>query len=81
VSFKLSGHRRWGNPVSTSRDVVVTTISRNSIGVDGATVHGAKLGRAFVQVTGIEYCKVGVACPDLAMLWRLNVIVVKSFAT
>ena len=81
VRFKLGSGFRWGNPVSTSRDVVVTTISRNSIGVDAATVHAAKLGRATVQVTGIESCKAGVACPDLALLWRLDVIVVKTFAS
>jgi hypothetical protein len=80
VRFVLGSGYRWGNPVSTSRDVVVTTISRNSIGVDGATVHAAKLGRATVQVTGVVWCKAGVACPDLALLWRLDVIVVKTFS-
>jgi hypothetical protein len=81
VRFKLGSGFRWGDPVSSSRDVVVTTVSRDSIGVDAATVHAAKLGRATVQVTGVEWCKAGVACPDLALLWRLDVIVVKSFAT
>jgi len=79
VRFKLSSNFRWGNPVSSSRDVVVTTISRNSVGVNAATLHAAAIGRATVQVTGVENCKVGVACPDLALLWRLDVIVVKSF--
>ena len=81
VRFVLGSGYRWGDPVSTSRDVVVTTVSRNSIGVDGATVHAAKLGRATVQVTGVVWCKAGVACPDLALLWRLDVIVVKTFAS
>jgi hypothetical protein len=81
VRFKLGSGFRWGDPVSSSRDVVVTSISRNSIGVDAATVHAVKLGRATVQVTGIESCKAGVACPDLALLWRLDVIVVKTFAS
>jgi hypothetical protein len=80
VRFVLGSGYRWGDPVSTSRDVVVTTVSRNSIGVDGATVHAAKLGRATVQVTGVVWCKAGVACPDLALLWRLDVIVVKTFS-
>jgi hypothetical protein len=26
------------------------------------------------------WCKAGVACPDLALLWRLDVIVVKTFS-
>jgi hypothetical protein len=80
VRFVLGSGYRWGDPVSTSRDVVVTTVSRNSIGVDGATVHAAKLGRATVQVTGVVWCKAGVACPDLALLWRLDVIVVRTFS-
>ena len=80
VRFVLGSGYRWGDPVSTSRDVVVTTVSRNSIGVDGATVRAAKLGRATVQVTGVVWCKAGVACPDLALLWRLDVIVVKTFS-
>jgi hypothetical protein len=81
VRFRLGSGFRWGNPVSSSRDVVVRTISRDSIGVDGATLHAAKMGRATVQVTGIEYCKPDVACPDLALLWRLDVIVVKSISS
>jgi hypothetical protein len=81
AQFKLSGNFRWGNPVSSSRDVVVRSITHNSIGVDGATLHAAKVGRATVQVTGVEACKVGVACPDLALLQRLNVIVVRSFTS
>jgi hypothetical protein len=81
VRFTLGSGFRWGNPVSTSRDVVVTTISRDAKGVDAATVHAAKIGRAIVEVTGVEFCNAGVACPDLALLWRLDVIVVKSFAS
>jgi hypothetical protein len=81
VRFKLGSGFRWGNPVSSSRAVVVTTMSRDSIGVDAATLHAAKIGSATVQATGIEYCKPDVACPDLALLWRLNVIVVKKLTS
>jgi hypothetical protein len=55
--------------------VVVTTISRNSIGVHDFTLHAAAIGRATIHVTGTVYCKSGVACPELALLWTLKVIV------
>jgi hypothetical protein len=56
----------------------VTTISRNSITVTGATLHAAKIGHATIRATGTVYCKPGVACPDLALLWSLKVIVTKN---
>jgi len=81
VRVKLRSGYRWGYPVSNSRAVVVTTISRNSIGVDAMTLHAATLGRATIRVTGTVYCKPGVACPELALLWNLKVIVTKTGAT
>jgi hypothetical protein len=78
IRIKLRSGFRWGYPVSTSADVVVTTISRNSITVTGATLHAAKIGHATIRATGTVYCKPGVACPDLALLWSLKVIVTKN---
>jgi hypothetical protein len=75
VRVKLRSGFRWGYPVSNSRSVVVTTISRSSIGVIGFTVHAAAIGHALIRVTGTVYCKPGVACPELALLWSLKVIV------
>ena len=75
VRVKLRKGFRWGYPVSNSRSVVVTTMSRSSIGVNDFTVHAASVGHAMVRVTGTVYCKSGVACPDLALLWSLKVIV------
>ena len=67
--------------MSNSRAVVVTTISRDSIGVDAVTLHAAAIGRATIRTTGTVYCKPGVACPDLALLWTLRVIVTKAVST
>jgi hypothetical protein len=75
VRIKLLSGFRWGYLASSSRDVVVTAISRSSIGVNGATLHAAAIGRATIRSAGTVYCKPGVACPDLAMLWILKVIV------
>jgi hypothetical protein len=75
VRIKLRSGFRWGYPVSNSPDVVVTEISRTSIGVTSATLHAAAVGRATIRTTGTVYCKPGVACPDLALLWILRVIV------
>jgi hypothetical protein len=75
VQVKLRSGFRWGYPVSNARSVVVTTISRSSIGVNDFIVHAASVGHAMIRVTGTVYCKSGVACPDLALLWSLKVIV------
>jgi|GEM_PF-2095913 len=81
VRVKLRSGFRWGYPASNSRAVVVTTISRGSMGVDAVTLHAAAIGRATIRTTGTVYCKPGVACPDLALLWSLKVIVTKSAST
>ncbi len=78
VHIKLRSGFRWGYPVSNSPEVVVTSISRTSIGVNAATLHAAKIGHATIRATGTVYCKPGVACPDLALLWSLKVIVTKN---
>ncbi len=75
VHIKFRSGFRWGYPVSTSRAVVVSDISRDSIGVFAATLHAAATGRATIRATGTVYCKSGVACPELALLWILQVIV------
>jgi hypothetical protein len=54
---------------------VVTNIAHGSMGVDAVTLHAAAVGRATIHTTGTVYCKPGVACPDLALLWSLRVIV------
>jgi hypothetical protein len=81
VRIKLRSGFRWGYPMSDSRAVVVTTISRSSFGVNAVTLHAAAIGRATIRTTGTVYCKPGVACPDLALLWSLIVIVTKNVTT
>jgi len=78
VRIKFRSGFRWGYPVSSSSVVVVTSITRTSIGVNAATLHAAKIGHATIRATGTVYCKPGVACPDLALLWSLKVIVTKN---
>ncbi len=73
--IKLRSGFRWGDPRSNSKDVVVTKIAHGSMGVDAITLHAAAVGRATIRTTGTVYCKPGVACPDLALLWTLKVIV------
>jgi hypothetical protein len=75
VRIKLRSGFRWGYPLSTSKAVVVTTISRSSAGVSAATLHAAVVGHAIIRVTGTVSCKPGVACPDLALLWMLKITV------
>jgi hypothetical protein len=81
VRLKLRSGFRWGYPISNAKAVTVSTISRNSIGVDAVTLHAAALGRALIHTTGTIYCKPGRACPDLALLWTFKVIVIKSATT
>jgi hypothetical protein len=75
VRIKLRSGFRWGVPVSNSKSVVVTKVAHGSMGVDAVTLHAAAVGRATLRTTGTVYCKPGVACPDLALLWSLRVIV------
>jgi hypothetical protein len=75
VRIRLRTGFRWGYPTSSSRAVIVTNISRDSVGVVAATLHASVSGRATIRTTGTVYCMPGVACPDLALLWSLEVIV------
>jgi hypothetical protein len=75
VRIKMRSGFRWGYPISTSRDVVVTAISRTSLSVTDFTMHAAAPGNAWIRVTGTVACRPGVACPQLALLWSIKVIV------
>jgi len=73
--IKMRSGFRWGVPVSNSKAIVVTKIARDTEGVDAVTLHAAAVGHATIRTTGTVYCRPGVACPDLALLWSLKVIV------
>lgn len=75
VHIKFRSGFHWSYPMSNSRAVVVTTISRNSIGVNAATLHAAAIGRATIRATGTIDCPSGSMCPELILLWSLKVIV------
>ena len=75
VRIKFRTAMRWSNPVSNSHAVTVIVISRTTTGVSAATLHATAVGRAKVTATGTFSCPPGAMCPDLAMLWSLQVIV------
>jgi hypothetical protein len=72
---------RWGTPTSSSKAVIVSDITKSSMGVASAVLTATSVGAATIDVTGTIYCAKGKVCPDLAMLWTLNVIVTKSAST
>jgi hypothetical protein len=71
----------WGTPVSSSKSVIVSDITKSSMGVASAVLTATSVGAATIDVTGTIYCAKGKVCPDLAMLWTLKVIVTKSAST
>jgi hypothetical protein len=81
VRIVLRSGWRWSPPLSSSPHVTVTKIFRSSIGPDGATLHAVSAGNATIHVEGTIYCAPGKACPELAMIWSLKVVVTKSLAT
>lgn len=76
--LELGSGYRWGYPLSTSKAVTLNSFTRTSVGVVAATMYAAEVGRASIQTTGTVYCKPGVACPDLALLWHITVVVTKK---
>jgi hypothetical protein len=75
VRIKMRSGFHWGNPTSNSSAVIVTAISRSSFGVNAVTLHAATLGHAVIRDTGIILCPASRACPDLALVWSVKVIV------
>jgi hypothetical protein len=69
---------RWDTPQSTSKSVIVSDITKSSMGVASAVLTATSVGVATIDVTGTVYCAPGKVCPELAMLWTLKVIVTKS---
>ena len=58
-------------------EIIVAAILRKCQAIDEQAVaaEAAATGRATIRATGTIYCKPGVVCPDLALLWSLEVIV------
>lgn len=68
---------RWGTPVSSSKSVIVSQLTKTSKGVTSAVLTATSQGVATITSTGTIYCAPDKACPGLAMLWTLHVIVTK----
>ena len=69
---------RWGTPVSNSKAVIVSQLTKTSKGVADAVLTATAVGAASITVTGTIYCAPNKVCPDLAMLWTLKVLVTKT---
>jgi hypothetical protein len=80
IGISLKRGFQWGNPQSSSRAVRVTGVSHPTAGGLTATLQATALGRATVTSTGTIICPPGQACPMLALLWSLRVIVVRHLS-
>jgi hypothetical protein len=69
---------RWGTPESNSKSVIVSHVAKSSKGVASAVLTATSVGVATIETAGTIYCAPGKVCPDLAILWTLQVIVTKS---
>jgi len=76
-SFRVSlpSGFHWGAVTSTSRAVKVTSSTSPATGGLKATVTGLRVGLATLHSSGSMVCPPGVACPALARLWSLVVLV------
>jgi hypothetical protein len=68
----------WSDPRASSRAVTVAGIARSAPGGLSATVSAIVAGTATLSSVGTIVCPAGVACPALARLWSMRVIVVVS---
>jgi hypothetical protein len=71
----------WGTPRSTSKSVIVSDVTKSSMGVASAVLTATSAGVSTIDTSGTIYCAPGKVCPELAMLWTLRVIVTKSAST
>jgi len=72
---------RWTNPISSSRSIKVTRVTRSASQRVSVMVTALALGRATLTSEGAIICPAGQACPALARLWVLHVVVVRSLAS
>ena len=72
---------RWATPHSSSTSLKVTRVTRSSAQRVSATVTARALGRATLTSEGAIICPAGQACPALARLWVVKVVVVRSLSS
>ncbi len=73
IHVDLAAGYNWSDPVSTAAVIEIAGIERPSGGGLDAALYALRVGQAVVTATGTVACAPGVACPALALLWRLNV--------
>lgn len=66
---------RWSNPLVSTGVVRLGKVTRGPNGGLQTTVVALRLGRSTIAATGTIICKPGIACPALARLWSLRVVV------
>ncbi len=73
IHADLAAGYNWSNPASTAAAIEVSSIERPSGGGLDADLYALHGGQAVITATGTVACAPGVACPALALLWRLDV--------
>jgi hypothetical protein len=81
IKLSLSPGFRWSALHSSNRSVRVTSVVGPATGGLTAKATGVYVGRASLTATGVMVCPAGVACPALARLWSLVVLVRPSWAS
>ena len=82
-SFRLALDKsfRWGGLHASSGAVHESTASGPPSGGLSSIVTARSVGRVTLSATGVMVCAPGVACPALARLWVLQVVVTASRST
>jgi hypothetical protein len=75
IHLRLDPGFIWGDPESSAKTVAVEGIVRSDGGGLLADVHAVSSGQAVVMTSGTVACTLGEACPQLARLWELDVVV------
>ncbi|HEV2368335.1 MAG TPA: hypothetical protein VGR90_00585, partial [Acidimicrobiales bacterium] len=77
VDLTGSDTTRWGAPASTGPTVVATVTSTENpvTGSAAGTFRAVAPGTAQVRADKLTRCPPGQACPQLATLWQITVLV------
>ena len=73
--LSLSANLRWSDLHASSSALSESVTAGPAGGGLGALVSAHRTGRATLVATGVMVCATGVACPALARLWSLVVLV------
>ena len=81
ISIVLGSGFRWSAPTVGAGRVRVSGLVHAVSGGLSATVRALAVGQTTIRSVGGLVCPPGQACPALARLWSLNVIIVACFST